>query len=72
MSLMLRIPPKAKPFLAPVFMQLERIWNRIPVRQVQAIFVAQWKKRTSVAGICFAATLSCRPRYLTGLVAVTV
>jgi SAM-dependent methyltransferase len=45
MSLVLRIPLKAKPLIAPVFMQIEKIWNRIPVRQAHAIFVAQWKKR---------------------------
>lgn len=45
MSLVLRIPLKAKPWIAPAFMQIEKIWNRIPLRQAQAIFVAQWKKR---------------------------
>lgn len=45
MSLVLRIPLKAKPIIAPAFMQIEKLWNRIPVRQAHAIFVAQWKKR---------------------------
>lgn len=50
MSLVLRIPLKAKPLIAPVFMQIEKIWNRIPVRQAHAIFVAQWKKRPLAGG----------------------
>jgi SAM-dependent methyltransferase len=44
-SLVLRVPLRAKPWLAPIVFPLERAFNRLDLRPAAPIFLARWRRR---------------------------
>jgi SAM-dependent methyltransferase len=48
-SMILRIPPKVKPYLSPPLIEVERYWNRIPGRRFHNVFLARWRRNETKA-----------------------
>ena len=48
-SLIMRVPLKAKPYLAPVLFPIEAAYNRLPGRRGFAGFIAEWQRTSEPA-----------------------
>lgn len=46
-SMILRIPVRMKPIISPPLMASERLWNKIPIRNFQNVFLARWVRNTA-------------------------
>ena len=47
-SLILRIPFWMKKYIAPIFMFLEKIYNKLPGKSPYPFFIAHWKRKESI------------------------